>query len=137
MKFGKKSQLPFFLILSLTLVACGNANNPEEDPELEEANSEPEISQEVPIQIRVQVDGQDQADLSKSLELEEEASLREVMDEYYQIKEENGYLVELEGIEHDPSKDKYWLFYVNDELAEFTMDEYMLDANDQIDWRLE
>ena len=137
MKFGKKSQLPFFLILSLTLVACGNANNPEEDPELEEANSEPEISQEVPIQIRVQVDGQDQADLSKSLELEEEASLREVMDEYYQIKEENGYLVELEGIEHDPSQDKYWLFYVNDELAEFTMDEYMLDANDQIDWRLE
>ena len=137
MKFGKKSQLPFFLILSLTLVACGNANKLEEDPEPEVANSETAISQEVPIQIRVQVDGKDQEDLSKSLELEEEASLREIMDEYYQIKEENGYLVELEGIEHDPSQDKYWLFYVNDELAEFTMDEYMLDTNDQIDWRLE
>ena len=59
------------------------------------------------------------------------------MDEHYQIKEENGYLVELEGIEHDPSQDQYWLFYVNDELAEYTMDEYMLEANDRIDWRLE
>lgn len=55
----------------------------------------------------------------------------------HKAKFEDGMMTELEGIKQDKEKNQYWMYYVNGEMAEVGIGDYLPKENDQIEFRFE
>lgn len=155
MRFLKKKYLLVPLMSTVLLAACGNDGQTEEpvgEPEEELAETPAEMeeeaaesvedveggeTEEITAQVAVFVEGEEQVDLTQSFEVFEGTVLSEIMIENYEVVEENGFVESLEGFEQNPEEDMYWMYYVNGEAADVGMNDYVLQDNDEVEWRLE
>ena len=136
-----------FLLLStgLVLVACSpdTSEAPEgtetpvvEDVDGADANSSEE--EQVSADILISIDGETLADLSKEITVPEGTYLLDVMEAEYDIVDEGaGFLSSINGNEHDMDAERYWLFYVNDDMASVGAADYEIEEGDVIEWKLE
>lgn len=145
-----KKLLNKLLLLSLSgalLAACGEQapETPEETEEPgteevetpEDSGDEEAAAEEVTFSIDIVVEGEVVADLSEEITAPEGMYLLETMKDVYDLKEEGGFISEIEGYEQDEAEGIYWLYYVNDETAEVGAADYVPEEADQIEWRLE
>lgn len=134
-KMGTKILSRLFL-LSLSgalLVGCG-----EQATELPaEVGGTEETADEVTFNIDVVVEGEEIADLSQEVTVDEGTYLLDVMHENYDIEEEGDFISSIAGYQQDTANGFYWLYYINDESAEVGVAEYIPAEADQIEWRLE
>lgn len=136
-----------FLLLStgLILVGCSTdtADAPEETetPAVEDVdNSDATTSEEeeVTANIDILIDGEHLADLSKEISVPEGTYLLDVMEAEYDIVDEGaGFISSIDGNEQDMTAERYWLFYVNDEMTSVGAADYEIEEGDAIEWRLE
>ena len=70
--------------------------------------------------------------------------LMKVMDEEnedfsfeYQDSSLGAFIEEINGVKNDASNNIYWMFYVNDKIAEVGASQYILLDNDIIEWKYE
>lgn len=64
-------------------------------------------------------------------------NLLDVMAAQLQIVEKDGFISAINGIEQEPTNNKYWLFDVNQEMSPVGAKEVLLKQGDIIDWKLE
>lgn len=156
---NKKVLSKLFLLLSsgAVLAACGTdteeaptdteapaTEDVEEDTSAEDTGTEDTTeteeatdADEIDVSFDIVIDGEAVADLSKEVTVPEGTYVMDVMHEEYDIVDEGGFLSAIEGYEQDEDAGRYWMYYVNDESAEVGAAEYELEADDQVEWRLE
>lgn len=134
--YGRLATLLFSGVL---LVGCGNqAAEAPAETEVEETESVEVVTDEKIINVAVYVDGESVEDLEKEVVVEEEQSVLEIMDEYYDISGvDEGFISSIEGYEQDDSEGLYWIYYVNEEMAEVGAADYIPELADEIQWKLE
>jgi hypothetical protein len=47
------------------------------------------------------------------------------------------FIDEIQGIKNDTSNNMYWMFYVNNKMAEVGVSAYRLSDNDVVEWKYE
>ncbi|SEK17926.1 protein of unknown function [Carnobacterium iners] len=128
------------LILGLTLIltACGApANNESASSQVvPEQASSISIPETVEATIVFEVDEEEQADMARSLKVEEGTTLLDAMNVEYEVKETDGFITAIDGIEQDDSKNKWWLYSVNGEDGTVGAADYEIKEDDQIKWTL-
>lgn len=134
--FGRLATLLFSGVL---LVGCGNqATDASTEAGATDTESVEVVAEEKVVTVAVYVDGEFIEDLGKEVTVEEEQSVLEIMDEYYDINgADEGFISAIEGYEQDDSEGLYWLYYVNDEMAEVGAADYIPELADEIQWKLE
>lgn len=134
--FGR---LATFLFSGVLLVGCGNqvADAPA-DTDAEEIESVEVVAEEKVVTVAIYVDGESVEDLEKEVLVEEEQSVLEIMDEHYDINgADEGFISAIEGYEQDDAEGLYWMYYVNEEMAPVGAADYIPEASDAIEWKLE
>lgn len=134
--FGRLTTLLFSGVL---LVGCGKrtAEKPAETDGTETENVET-VTEEKVVTVAIYVDGESVDDLEKEIAIEEEESVLDIMDEYYDIDgAEEGFITAIEGYEQDDAEGLYWMYYVNEEMAPVGAADYIPEEADVIEWKLE
>ncbi len=145
MKKRKLSQL--FLLLSSGVILTACATQTEEAPtetedtateEVEETSDEATSEADaVDVSFEIVIDGEAVADLSREIAVPEGTYLLDAMEETYDIEEEDTFITAIEGYEQDVDAGRYWLYYINGEMPSVGAADYELQAQDEIEWRLE
>lgn len=133
------------LMLMMTLVACQpKTEAPKDQENLVETTVQEEVAEKqegveakktVQVTLEIKVDGEDLMP-AKTIDVEEGTVLMDVMKENFEIKETDGFISEIEGQAQDPEANKWWLFDLNDEMAEVGANDLTLKAGDKITWKL-
>lgn len=124
MKIMKKLLLPLSLFLSfLTLAACSI-----EDKE--------EVSDDVQYQVTlvVTVDGKED---KKTVTVEQGDSVMDVLEDHHQVEEEGGMVTAINGVSQDPAAKTYWMYKVNDKMAEVGAEDLEVQEGDTIEFYME
>lgn len=120
----KKLLLPLSLFLSfLTLAACSI-----EDKE--------EASDDVQYQVTlvVTVDGKED---KKTVTVEQGDSVMDVLEDNHQVEEEGGMVTAINGVSQDPAAKTYWMYKVNDKMAEVGAEDLEVQEGDTIEFYME
>lgn len=120
----KKLLLPLSLFLSfLTLAACSI-----EDKE--------EASDDVQYQVTlvVTVDGKED---KKTVTVEQGDSVMDVLEDHHQVEEEGGMVTAINGVSQDPAAKTYWMYKVNDKMAEVGAEDLEVQEGDTIEFYME
>lgn len=136
----KQINLLAISVLSIfLLVGCGND---ESNTQTEAVSSVPESTvssiqkETVPVNIRIQEDGELIPETSTELEIVEGSNLLDIMEKNYKIEETDGFINSIEGISQDEAEGKYWLFDVNGKAAPVGAADTILEAGDEVVWNL-
>lgn len=120
----KKLLLPLSLFLSfLTLAACSI-----EDKE--------EVSDDVHYQatLVVTVDGKED---KKTVTVEQGDSVMDVLEDHHRVEEEGGMVTAINGVSQDPAAKTYWMYKVNDKMAEVGAEDLEVQEGDTIEFYME
>lgn len=120
----KKLLLPLSLFLSfLALAACSI-----EDKE--------EASDDVHYQatLVVTVDGKED---KKTVTVEQGDSVMDVLEDHHQVEEEGGMVTAINGVSQDPAAKTYWMYKVNDKMAEVGAEDLEVQEGDTIEFYME
>lgn len=120
----KKLLMPLSLFLSfLTLAACSV-----EDKE--------EASDDVQYQatLVVTVDGKED---KKTVTVEQGDSVMDVLEDHHQVEEEGGMVTAINGVSQDPAAKTYWMYKVNDKMAEVGAEDLEVQEGDTIEFYME
>lgn len=132
-----------FVLLSagLFLTACTTDTTNETSspaPESETVlTTEPADAEEVTTTIHIAIDGEQLTDLTKEVTIPAGTNLMAVMKANYQVIDEDGLFSSIESHEQNLKDNRYWIYYVNDEMASVGSAKYQLEEGDVIEWRLE
>src|SRR5690625_310503 len=108
----------------LLLVGCGTSD-------LEETNDQASTD-EGTISVVISEEEADKIYSEDEIAIEEGAILMDVMQENYDIEEEDEFIQGIEGISPDEGEQKAWIYSVNDEEALVGAAEYELSIDDEV-----
>lgn len=113
----------------LVLLGCSTTSNqPTASSQVEET------SQLLEATLRITTDGQNS---TENVRFEAGDSVMDVLEEYYDIEEENGMVTVIDGKSQDPASNTYWMYKVNGCLAEKGAAEQILQEGDDVEFYLE
>lgn len=115
-----------FIVAGL-LFGCANNNGTDNS----EGDNTEEAS-EVPISITISEDEGDEVISEEDVDVEEGDILMDVMEDHYDIEEEDGFIHSIEGVAPEEEEERAWMYSVNDEMAEVGAAEYEVEADDDI-----
>lgn len=124
-------------LTAISLAACGNIDTQEEaSSETNSSSVESQTKEMFSVVISLEQDGEQVADKTKETVVEEGTTVLDALREQYEVVEEDGFIVSIEGIEQDEELGKYWMYEVNNEQAMVGAAEYELKDGDQVNWFL-
>lgn len=132
-----------FTLFSLMLVAIGllvgcsdESTQPKEDAKVQ-SNETQEKSQAEPQteQVAIQVMNGETVVTEKEVELTD-GSLYDLMKANFDVKDDNGFITDIEGVSQVPDKNLYWVFEINGEQVTKGAKEVTLQADDKVVWKL-
>lgn len=135
----KKTHLSkLFLLLSAGLILAGCNTDTTEAPEETDTVENVQGVEEVSATFEVEIDEETLEELSQEVTVPEGTTVLEVMNENYDIVDAgSGFISSIEGYEQDVDAERYWMFYVNDEMPTVGAADYEIEEGDHIEWRLE
>lgn len=141
MKNLKKYLLGLALITTFTLTSCNNdagKDSQSQETTSKEATSQAEVEtpQTTNVEITIYDKVNDEEILTEEVALDSEG-LQTYLEKNHKAKFENGMMTELHGISQDESKNQYWMYYVNGEMAEVGIGDYEAKEGDKIELRFE
>lgn len=89
------------------------------------------------VTINLWVEGEKQTAEVLEISSDEEVTLLDVMKEHFEVEEENGFVMAINGNSQDPKNNKWWLFDINGKMSEVGAAEAILKAGDSVDWKLD
>lgn len=75
--------------------------------------------------------------LEKQVTFEVGDSVMDVLDDTVEVEEDNGLVTSIEGVSQDEATSTYWMYKVNDEMAEVGAEQFEVKADDKIEFYLE
>lgn len=123
-----------YFMLMFILVGCSSVNDKKEES-VETSSLESSVRQEESISINLIEDGT--SFMQKDIEIKPGALLGDVMADNFDVGEDNGMIVSIDGRKQNAAKQKYWLYEVNDEFVDVGANEYKLKSGDSVTWKLE
>ncbi|WP_018659172.1 DUF4430 domain-containing protein [Allofustis seminis] len=138
MKNSKWKELGFASFVVLALVACGTdiKNNATQN---KEAPATADVQKEE-LKATFEIKNGDDTLADKEVTFKEGATVFEVLDANFEVKAEDTdygkYIKAIDGVEEDTSASKFWLYTVNDKMAEVDAGEMTLKDGDKVTWTL-
>lgn len=73
---------------------------------------------------------------TKEITASESDTVLSLLTANFDVKEEGGFVTEIDGKTQDAKANKYWMYYINDKEAEKGAGEMTVSDDDKIEWRL-
>ena len=99
-------------------------------------SSNQDVETEKEFKATVVVDFGDKTD-SKEVTFEKEDSVMDILEDHFEVKEEAGMVTSINGVSQDASKNTYWMYDINDEMAPKGAEEMTINEGDTITFYLE
>ena len=115
MKKINKYFLSLLTVTTLTFTGCGNQATTEQKDTTTTQQSEANNPETTDVEI----------------------SIKDTVEKNHKAVFEDGMMTELEGIKQDEKEGQYWMYYVNDEMADVGIGDYVPKAGDEIEFRFE
>ncbi|MFG6148654.1 DUF4430 domain-containing protein [Halobacillus sp. B23F22_1] len=127
---GKSIQaLLFSLVAAAFLVGCQAEEETSNEPS-EEANQQEEVT----IEVEVSEDEGEEVISTEEHSVEEGTILMDVMEDNYEIEQEEGFINSIEGISAEDGEQKAWMYTINGEEASVGANEYEVEEGDEINF---
>lgn len=124
------------MIIGLLIGCTSDSNNQGNVEPNQNNNNASEVAEEI-VLITISKDKNEEVITEKEVAIEEGAILLDVMKENFDIKEDDGFVTSIEGVEQDEEEGKYWLYSVNGEMGEVGAGEYELSVGDEVNFDLQ
>lgn len=120
-----KAKCFIMFAIVLLLVGCSNASK-----ELD--TSDRNIEEKIHISIALSKNHGLEAIEEKSITTNKNSNLMEIMQENFEIEEDNGFIQSINGLATDYDAETGWIYYVNDEMAIVGAEDLTLSENDYV-----
>ncbi|MCC5894216.1 MAG: DUF4430 domain-containing protein [Alkalibacterium sp.] len=99
------------------------------------SNTPSTAEQDQEVQVIIIAQGQEVSE--DTIEIAEDTTLMELMQQHYDIVvTDDGFIEAIEGIEQDPEEKMFWVYEVNDEMVNEGAGDFIPAENDLITWEL-
>ncbi|HGH9206143.1 TPA: DUF4430 domain-containing protein [Streptococcus pyogenes] len=106
---NKRFKTGFLALVAMLLVACSQGTKQTQTP------SVPKADHHVRLVVK-------------------EDTVLEILKDNYEVKEKDGFITAIDGIEQDTKANKYWLFKVNGKMADKGADQITVKDGDSIEF---
>ena len=127
----KKFMLGF--ILSSFLLVGTSCSTPSETTQ-SSASSSSQKQAEITVTFKL-IENEKEVD-SKEITTEADATILDTLKNNFDVKEDKGFVTEINGKAQDAKANKYWMYYINNEEADKGAAEMTASDSDIIEWRL-
>ena len=134
----KVFKLGFIVAATFSLAACGDTTAQETDSKKKKSNSlvEQQAKETLSVVMSLEQDGKEVEGATQELEVEEGTTVLEALKGQYEVIEEDGLILSIDGMEQDEDAGKYWLYEVNGEQPTVGAAECEIKDGDQVKWLL-
>ncbi|ARI77211.1 DUF4430 domain-containing protein [Halobacillus mangrovi] len=123
----------FFLVAALLAVGVISGCGTQQTEKAEEANaSQQEEKQEVTLKVEISKNNGEEVLADQEITVAEGTTLMEVMKDNFEVKESEGFINSIEGIEGNQEEKMAWMFTINGEEAMVGANEYEVEQGDEI-----
>ena len=126
----------FIVLTALSLAACGDRSAKETASSEQSSLVENQTKEMLTVGSSLEKDGKEVDGTSKKMEVEEGTTVLEVLKDQYEVVEEGGFIVSIDGMKQDEEAGKYWMYEVNDKQPTVGAAEYLVKDGDQVKWFL-
>lgn len=133
-----------FLALGL-LTGCSNGadegdiseeNNTNTTVSTNESSGKEDLAEDE-VRITISIDNGKESVAEEVVQVEEGDILMDVLKDTFYVEEDGGFITSIERVENDDEEGKYWMFFVNGEMAEVGAGDYELTGGEDIDFDLQ
>lgn len=115
----------------LILTGCqSNDNAGSESGETAESSTVESTVSKISVTVKIENDGEEID--SKELEVEEDATLLEILEENHEVEAPEGFISAIDGIAQDEANGLYWTFTINGDWGEKGAAETILNDGDEV-----
>ena len=121
-----KKQMNLFITILVGLViliGCGQTETPDTNTEGDSGDA---------VEITISTDNGEEVITNKSIVIEKDDILMDVLQENFQVEVNDGFITSIEGIEQNESEQLYWMYEVNDEPANVGANQFELSPGDAV-----
>ena len=136
MKKINKYFLSLLTVTTLTFTGCGNQATTEKKDTTTTQQPEANNPETTDVEISIKDTVNDKEILTEDAKIDENG-LKDYLEKNHKAVFEDGMMTELEGIKQDEKEGQYWMYYVNDEMADVGIGDYVPKAGDEIEFRFE
>lgn len=136
MKKINKYFLSLLTVTTLTFTGCGNQSTTEQNDTTTTEQTEANNPETTDVEISIKDTVNDKEILTEDAKIDENG-LKDYLEKNHKAVFEDGMMTELEGIKQDEKDSQYWMYYVNDEMADVGIGDYVPKAGDEIEFRFE
>ncbi|WP_101844123.1 DUF4430 domain-containing protein [Halobacillus sp. Marseille-P3879] len=126
----KKIHTLFISLLAAALLAGCQSEGGQEEEGSQEADQE----QEITIEVEISENEGEEVISTEEHSVEEGSVLMDVMEDNYEIEEEEGFINSIEGIRAEDGEEKAWMYTINGEDASVGANEYEVEEGDEINF---
>lgn len=136
MKKINKYFLSLLTVTTLTFTGCGNQSTTGQKDTTTTQQTEANNPETTDVEISIKDTVNDKEILIEDAKIDENG-LKDYLEKNHKAVFEDGMMTELEGIKQDEKESQYWMYYVNDEMADVGIGDYVPKAGDEIEFRFE
>ena len=131
-----------FLLVFLLLFGCSTNdtinNNESANNENNAEQSEENAEETVHIVISEDKGEPDESIIAdEEIDIEEGDILLDVLNDHFDVEENDGFINSIEGVEDNEDEGKFWMYDVNGEMAPVGANEYELNPGDEVEFDLQ
>ena len=126
----------FIVLTALSLAACGDRSAKETASSEQSSLVENQTKEMLTVGSSLEQDGKEVEGATQELEVEEGTTVLEALKGQYEVIEEDGLILSIDGMEQDEDAGKYWLYEVNGEQPTVGAAECEIKDGDQVKWLL-
>ncbi|MFC7060492.1 DUF4430 domain-containing protein [Halobacillus seohaensis] len=118
----------------MTLLAVVLLSGCQEEANEGVSETEQEKVEEVSIEVEISQNKGEEVISTEEHSVEEGTMLMEVMEDNYEVEQEEGFINSIEGISPEDGEQKAWLYTINGEDATVGATEYEVEEGDEINF---
>ncbi|HFD8349696.1 TPA: DUF4430 domain-containing protein [Streptococcus pyogenes] len=121
---NKRFKTGFLALVAMLLVACSQGTK-----QIQTTPSVPKADHHVRLVVK-----EDTNTVDEKVSSGKGDTVLEVLKDNYEVKEKDGFITAIDGIEQDTKANKYWLFKVNGKMADKGADQITVKDGDSIEF---
>ncbi|HEQ4412588.1 TPA: DUF4430 domain-containing protein [Streptococcus pyogenes] len=121
---NKRFKTGFLALVAMLLVACSQGTK-----QIQTTPSVPKADHHVRLVVK-----EDTNTVDEKVSFGKGDTVLEVLKDNYEVKEKDGFITAIDGIEQDTKDNKYWLFKVNGKMADKGADQITVKDGDSIEF---